>query len=91
VHVFRLHRCRPDGDRRDNHCLNTANALIGVDPRNWVADKAYIGNGMNTPIKKPTNRDLLDWEKEVNKISSTHRHVLCNHLNRIASRFYATA
>jgi alkylated DNA repair dioxygenase AlkB len=56
-----------DGSRHDNHCLNTANALIGVDPQNWVADKAYVGNGMITPIKKPTYRDLLDWEKEFNK------------------------
>jgi hypothetical protein len=28
---------------------------------------AYVGNGMITPIKKPTHRDLLDWEKEFNK------------------------
>lgn len=41
----------------DNHCLNTANALIGVDPKNWVADKAYVGNGMITPIK--TNSSQL--------------------------------
>jgi hypothetical protein len=56
-----------DGSRHDNHCLNTANALIGVDPKNWVVDKAYVGNDMITPIKKPTHRDLLDWEKEFNK------------------------
>ena len=56
-----------DGSRHDNHCLNKANALTGVDPKNWVADRAYVGNGMITPIKKPTHRDLLDWEKEFNK------------------------
>src|SRR5436853_1873276 len=56
-----------DGSRHDNHCLNEANALTGVYPKNWVADRAYVGNGMITPIKKPTHRDLLDWEKEFNK------------------------
>jgi hypothetical protein len=30
------------GSRHDNHCLNKANALTGVDPRNWVADRAYV-------------------------------------------------
>ena len=56
-----------DGSRHDNHCLNEANALTGVYPKNWVADRAYVGNGMITPIKKPTHRDLLDWKKEFNK------------------------
>src|SRR5437588_10784591 len=45
-----------DGSRHDNHCLNEANALTGVYPKNWVADRAYVGNGMITPIKKPTHR-----------------------------------
>lgn len=56
-----------DGSRHDNYCLNNTNVFTGVDPRNWVVDKAYVGNGMITPIKKPPHRDLLDWEKEFNK------------------------
>lgn len=50
------------GSRHDHHCLNKANALTGVDPKNWVADRAYVGNGMITLIKKPTHHDLLDRE-----------------------------
>src|SRR5581483_583183 len=55
------------GSRHDHHCLNAANALTGIDHKNWVDEKAYEGNGMVTPIKKPTHRDWLDWEKEFNK------------------------
>jgi DDE superfamily endonuclease len=27
----------------------------------------YVGHDMDTPIKKPVHRDLLDWEKEFNR------------------------
>jgi hypothetical protein len=55
-----------DGSRHDSHCLAEAAVLTGMDARNWVGDKGYVGNNMITPIKKPPHRDLLDWEKEFN-------------------------
>jgi hypothetical protein len=36
------------------------------DPNNGIGDKGYIGNDMITPIRKPADRELLDWEKEFN-------------------------
>ncbi len=41
------------GRRHDNHCLGQSEVLEPMDPRNWFADKGYIGNGMITPFKKP--------------------------------------
>jgi DDE superfamily endonuclease len=29
-------------------------------------DKGYVGTGMATPVKRPTHRELLDWEEEFN-------------------------
>jgi hypothetical protein len=55
-----------DGNRHDSHCLAEAAVLTGMDARNWMGDKGYVGNNMITPIKKPRHRDLLDWEKEFN-------------------------
>jgi hypothetical protein len=46
--------------------LRGSGVLDGIDPGNWIGDKGYIGLGMITPIRKPANRDLLDWEKEFN-------------------------
>jgi hypothetical protein len=54
------------GSRHDNHCLKESGVLLELDPRNWLGDKGYVGNNMITPIKKPTYRKLLDWEKEFN-------------------------
>ncbi len=71
-----------DGNRHDTYCLNEAGVLDGHDPGNWVGDKGYLGNGMITPIRKPANRDLLDWEKKfntgVNKIRYVIERVVAN-------------
>lgn len=61
-----------DGSRHDTHCLRESGALVTLEPGDWIGDKGYVGNGMITPIKRPTFRDLLDWEKEFN-----------THINRI--------
>ncbi len=56
-----------EGRCHDTYCLNTSGVLHTLDPHNWVGDKAYVGYGMDTPIKKPAHRGLLDWEKEFNR------------------------
>src|SRR5215213_5328086 len=55
-----------DGSRHDTYCLRTSGALTPDAAVNWTGDKGYVGTGMLTPIKKPTHRDLLDWEKQCN-------------------------
>lgn len=57
-----------NGSRHDSHCLAEAAVLTGVDAETWIGDKGYVGNNMITPIKKPADRDLLDWEKEFNTL-----------------------
>jgi hypothetical protein len=70
------------GSRHDTYCLSESGVLLTLDPGNWVGDKGYVGNDMLTPIKKPANRDLLDWEKEfntqVNKIRWIIEQVIAN-------------
>jgi DDE superfamily endonuclease len=56
-----------DGRRHDSYCLSESGVLDAVDPGNWMGDKGYVGHDMDTPIKKPAHRDLLDWEKEFNR------------------------
>lgn len=71
-----------DGRRHDTYCLGESGVLSTLDPANWVGDKGYVGNNMITPIKKPANRDLLDWEKEfntqINKIRWIIERVIAN-------------
>jgi len=55
-----------NGARHDNYCLGESGVLLTLDPKNWVADKGYVGNGMITPFKKPAGGKLLDWQKEFN-------------------------
>ena len=55
-----------DGCRHDSAALQMSGVLDTLKPANWMGDKGYIGKGMITPIRKPTCRDLLDWEKEFN-------------------------
>src|ERR1039457_5697435 len=59
-----------------------AQVLDPMDPRNWIADKGYVGNGMITPFKKPAGGELLDWQKEfnkqVNKIRYVNEQVIAN-------------
>src|SRR5262245_9790334 len=70
------------GRRHDSFCLNESGFLEVVDPGNAVGDKGYVGNGMDTPIKKPECRELLEWElefnKQVNKIRYRIEQVIAN-------------
>jgi len=54
------------GSRHDNHCLGESAVLTGMNPKNWVGDRGYVGNNMITPFKKPAGGELLDWQKEYN-------------------------
>ena len=71
-----------NGSRHDSHCLAEAAVLTGMDAGKWLGDKGYVGNNMITPIKKPADRDLLDWEKkfntQVNKIRWIIEQVIAN-------------
>ena len=64
------------GNRHDTYCLNESNVLVSMDPANWMGDKGYVGNQMITPIKKPSHRELLDWEKAFNKQINKIRYVI---------------
>jgi hypothetical protein len=64
------------GSRHDTYCLRESGVLTTLDPSNWMGDKGYVGNGMITPIKKPTCRELLDWEKEFNTQINKIRYVV---------------
>jgi hypothetical protein len=71
-----------NGSRHDSHCLDESGVLLTLDPRNWIADKGYVGNDMITPFKKPPGGELLDWQKEfntqVNKIRYVIEQVIAN-------------
>ena len=64
------------GSRHDNYCLGQSEALEPMDPKNWIADKGYVGNGMITPFKKPAGGELLDWQKEYNRQVNRIRYVI---------------
>src|SRR5438034_6541103 len=34
------------GSRHDNYCQEESAVLLTVDPKNWIGDKGYLGNGM---------------------------------------------
>jgi alkylated DNA repair dioxygenase AlkB len=65
-----------EGSRHDTYCLSESGVLVTRDPGNWVGDKGYIGYNMITPIRKPTHRKLLDWEKEFNKQINKIRYLI---------------
>jgi DDE superfamily endonuclease/Helix-turn-helix of DDE superfamily endonuclease len=54
------------GNHHDNYCLGESDVLSGMNPKNWMGDKGYVGNEMITPFKKPAGGELLDWQKEYN-------------------------
>lgn len=54
------------GNHHDNYCLSESDVLAGMNTKNWMGDKGYIGNEMLTPFKKPAGGELLDWQKEFN-------------------------
>jgi hypothetical protein len=65
-----------EGSRHDTHCLRESGVLLTLDPGDWMGDKGYIGNDMITPIRKPSHRDLLDWEKEFNTQINKIRYII---------------
>jgi len=65
-----------NGNRHDSYCLSESGVLLTRDPGNWMGDKGYIGKDMITSIKKPTHRELLDWEKEFNTQINKIRYVI---------------
>jgi hypothetical protein len=72
-----------DGRHHDMEALRVSNVLDMVDPGNWLGDKAYVGAGMVTPIKKkPHQKHRLDWEREfnttINKIRWRIEQVIAN-------------
>ncbi len=64
------------GARHDNYCFGQSGVLDPMDPRNRIADKGYVGNGMITPFKKPAGGELLEWQKEYNKTVNKIRYVI---------------
>ncbi len=55
-----------NGSRHDNYGLSESGVLLTLNPNDWTGDKGYVGNDMITPIKKPADGELLDWQKEFN-------------------------
>jgi hypothetical protein len=54
------------GRRHDTYCLRESGVLDGLDHRNWIGDKGYIGNGMMTPIKRKPGKRLRRWQVKLN-------------------------
>ncbi len=65
-----------DGCRHDSAALALSGVVDTLDPGNWIGDKGYVGNDMITPIKKPSHRDLLDWEKKFNTAINKIRYLI---------------
>ena len=65
-----------DGARHDTYCLRESGALLADTAHNWMGDKGYVGNDMETPYKKPLYRELVDWEKEYNTSINKSRYVI---------------
>jgi DDE_Tnp_1-associated/DDE superfamily endonuclease len=59
-----------NGARPDSFALHDSEALVLLDPGNWIGDKGYVGNGMLTPYKKPAGGELKEWQKECNSQST---------------------
>ena len=49
-----------------HYCLNDSGVLLAFHPARLDRRKGFVGNKMITPIKKPTEGDLLDWQKDLN-------------------------
>src|ERR1700748_1389667 len=55
-----------NGSRHDTYCQEESDVMLTMDPKNWIADKGYIGHNMITPYRNPAGVELLDWQKEYN-------------------------
>jgi hypothetical protein len=58
------------------HCLRESGLLDGMDPAVLAGDTGFIGAGMITSIRKPQHRELLDWERELNRQIAKFRWVI---------------
>ena len=47
--------------------------LFSETEATWVADSAYTATTAITPVKKPLNQPLSDWEKRFNKTIASIR------------------
>lgn len=65
------------GSRHDAAAIDIAGLLTSDnDTIDHIGDKGYIGKGMLTPIRKPTHRDLLEWEKDFNTAVNRIRYAI---------------
>jgi hypothetical protein len=65
-----------DGSRHDSYAIRQSGVMDTFEPKRWIGDKGYVGLDMLTPIKKPADRDLYDWEKEHNTQINKVRYVI---------------
>lgn len=65
-----------DGSRHDSFAIRQSGVLDTFDSERWIGDKGYVGLDMLTPIKKPKDRELLNWEKEHNTQINKVRYVI---------------
>jgi hypothetical protein len=85
--------CTPDGElvwisdpiegaRHDGFCLDESGALDGLNHRDWIGDKGYVGRNMITPIKKTAAREMVAWGKTfssaINKVRAVVERVIAN-------------
>jgi hypothetical protein len=54
------------GRRHDTYCLRESGVLDGLNRRNWIGDKGYVGNGMMTPVKRKPGKRLCRWQLKLN-------------------------
>ncbi|MHC2185825.1 hypothetical protein ACVLV4_001468 [Rathayibacter agropyri] len=65
------------GKHHDAHAFRGTGLADTINLSNALADKAYQGTGMVTPIKKqPGEEDLPDHAKQHNRFVNTHRYVI---------------
>jgi hypothetical protein len=62
--------------------------LRTIDSKNWMGDKAYIGNQVIAPFRKPEDRELLDYHdtdyrRPLNTFETTISAVLGLHFYRM--------
>ena len=65
-----------EGRHHDVYCLDESGVLLTLDPDDWTGDKGYLGRGMITPYKKPSNGTLLGWQKSFNSVINKTRAVI---------------
>lgn len=64
------------GSTHDLTALRASGLLETLPPETLIADKAYIGAGMITPIRKPPGHDLTDDRKQFNTRINQLRYII---------------